>query len=107
MPTPADLRPSPRRALRWHTSLLVVVLLAAAGCSGAADTPSSPRSTQPPSTPSGTAATVPAFDRGRFAAVIPVPGAASTTVAVGMLWVRKGAGTVVRVDPTTNRVVGT
>ena len=47
MPTPANLRPSPRRAPRWHTSLVVVVLLAAAACSGTADTPSTPRSTQP------------------------------------------------------------
>jgi YVTN family beta-propeller protein len=103
MAGPATLRP-PRGAPRWQT-LAVALLLAAAGCSGAADTPSSPRSTQPPSTPSGTA-TVPAFDRGRFAAVIPVPGAASMTVADGMLWVRKGAGTVIRVDPERNRVAG-
>jgi DNA-binding beta-propeller fold protein YncE len=87
--------------------LAVAVLLAAAGCSGAADTPSTPRSIQPPPAPTDTAATVPAFDRGRFAAVIPVPGAASMTVADGMLWVLQGAGTVVRLDPATNRVVGT
>jgi len=49
---------------------------------------------------------VPAFDRGRFAAVIPLPGAGPMTVAAGRLWVLKGAGTVVRVDPATNRVVG-
>lgn len=49
---------------------------------------------------------MPAFDRSRFAAVIPLPGAATMTVADGMLWVLKGAGTVVRVDPATNRVVG-
>jgi YVTN family beta-propeller protein len=48
---------------------------------------------------------VPAFDRGRFAAVIPVPGAAGMTVADGVLWVL-AAGTVVRVDPESNRVVG-
>jgi YVTN family beta-propeller protein len=91
---------------RWHKVLAVAVLLAAAGCSGAADTPGSSRSTQPPPAPSDTGATVPAFDRGRFAAVIPVPGAASMTVADGRLWVLTGAGTVVRVDPATNRVVG-
>ena len=106
MAGPATLRPPPPCAPRWHRMLAVAVLLAAAGCSGAADTPSSPPSTPPPPTPTGTAATVPAFDRGRLAAVIPVPGAASMTVADGMLWVRKGAGTVVRVAPTTNRVVG-
>jgi YVTN family beta-propeller protein len=105
MAGPATLRPPPPSAPRWQT-LAVALLLAAAGCSGADDTPSSPRSTQPPPTPSGTAATVPAFDRDRFAAVIPVPGAASMTVADGMLWVLKGAGTVVRIDPATNAVVG-
>jgi hypothetical protein len=56
--------------------------------------------------PTGAGASVPAFDRGRFAAVIPVPGAASMTVADGRLWVLKGAGTVVGVDPSTNGVVG-
>jgi DNA-binding beta-propeller fold protein YncE len=104
MPAPASLRPSARRAPRWHKLVVVAVLLAAAGCSGAADTPSSPTSTPPPPTPTGT--TVPAFDRGRFAAVIPLPGAASMTVADGRLWVLKGAGTVVRIDPATNAVVG-
>src|SRR5829696_7262241 len=63
MPAPASLRPSPRGAPRWHKLVVVAVLLAAAGCSGAADTPSSPRSTRPPPTPTGT--TVPALDRGR------------------------------------------
>jgi DNA-binding beta-propeller fold protein YncE len=106
MAGPATLRPPPPCAPRWHRMLAVAVLLAAAGCSGAADTPSTPRSTQPPPTPTGAGASVPAFDRGRLAAVIPIPGAASMTVADGMLWVRKGAGTVVRVDPATNRVVG-
>jgi YVTN family beta-propeller protein len=100
MPTPADLRP-PLRAPHWHTALLVAVLLAAAAC---ADAPSSPRSTQPPSTPSGT--TVPAFARDRFAAVIPVPGAGSLAVAGGKVWVLRAAGTVVRIDPATNAVVG-
>jgi YVTN family beta-propeller protein len=105
MPAPASLRPSARRAPRWHELVAVAVLLAAAGCTGAADTPSSPRSAPPPPTPTPTT-TVPAFDRGRFAAVIPLPGAATMTVADGMLWVLKGAGRVVRVDPATNRVVG-
>jgi DNA-binding beta-propeller fold protein YncE len=105
MAGPATLRPPPSCAPRWQR-LVVAVLLAAAGCSGATDTPSSPRSTQPPPTPTGAGASVPAFDRGRFTAVIPVPGAASMTVADGRLWVRKGVGTVVRVAPTTNRVVG-
>jgi YVTN family beta-propeller protein len=104
MAGPATLRPPPPRAPRWHRMLAVVVLLAATGCSGAADSPSSSRSTQPP--PAPTSATVPTFDRSRFAAVIPLPSAASMTLADGMLWVRKGAGTVVRVDPATNQVVG-
>jgi DNA-binding beta-propeller fold protein YncE len=104
MPAPASLRPSARRAPRWYTLVVVAVLLAAGGCSGATDIPSSPVSTLPPPMP--TDSTVPTFDRGRFAAVIPLPGAATMTVADGMLWVLKGAGTVVRVDPATNRVVG-
>jgi hypothetical protein len=85
MPIPANLRPSPLRAPRWHKTLVVAVLLAAAACADVADTPSTPRSTQPPSTPTGTGVTVPAFDRGRFAAVIPLPGAGSLTVADGVL----------------------
>ncbi|HEX6675492.1 MAG TPA: hypothetical protein VF486_10745 [Actinomycetes bacterium] len=104
MPASADHRPSARRALRWRT-LVVAALLAAAACSHAADGRGTPRSTQPPPTPAG--ATVPAFDRGRFAAVIPLPGAGPMTVADGQLWALKGAGTVVRVDPHTNAVVGT
>jgi YVTN family beta-propeller protein len=100
----ANLRPSPGRTARWHTPLVVAVLLAAAGCSGAGDTPGTPRSTQPPPTPTGTS--VPAFDRGRFAAIIPLSGAGNMTVADGMLWVLDAAGTVIRVDPRTNRVVG-
>ena len=105
MAGPATLRPPPPCAPRWHKMLAVEVLLATAGCSGAADSPSTPRSTQPPAPPTNTGATVPAFDRGRFAAVIPVPGAASMTEADGVLWVL-AAGTVVRVDPESNRVVG-
>jgi YVTN family beta-propeller protein len=107
MAGPATRRPPPPCAPRWQT-LAVAVLLAATGCSGAADTPSTPRSTQPPPapTPTGANASVPAFDRGRFAAIVPVPGAASMTVADGMLWVLTRAGTVVRIDPATNRVVG-
>jgi YVTN family beta-propeller protein len=104
MAGPATLRPPLPCAPRWHTMVVVAVLLAAAGCSGAADTPSTPQSTQPPPTPTST--TVPVFDRGRFAAVIPVPGAASMTVANGMLWVRASDG-VVKIDPATNAVVGT
>jgi DNA-binding beta-propeller fold protein YncE len=104
VPARANLRPSPRRPPRWRTTLVVAVLLAAAGCSGAADAPGSPRSTQPPPAPTGT--TVPAFDRGRFAAVIPVSGAGNMAVADGRLWVLDAAGTVVRVDPESNRVVG-
>jgi DNA-binding beta-propeller fold protein YncE len=84
--------------------LAVAVLLAATGCSGAGDTPSSPRSTRPPPTPTGT--TVPVFDRGRFAAVIPLPGARSMTVGDGILWVLDGSGRVVGIDPGTNVVVG-
>jgi YVTN family beta-propeller protein len=102
MAGPATLRPPPRRVLRWQT-LAVAVLLAVTGCSGAADTPSSPRSTPPPPTPTGT--TVPAFDRGRFAADIPLLGAGTMAVADGVLWVL-ASSTVVRVDPETNTVVG-
>lgn len=103
MPTPANLRPWPHRAPRRHKTLVVAVLLAAAAC---ADARSSPRSTQPPSTPTGTGATVATYDRGRFAAVIPVPGARSLAVADGKVWVLGTSGTVVRLDPRTNAVVG-
>jgi DNA-binding beta-propeller fold protein YncE len=104
MPAPANLRPSPPRPPRWRTTLVAGVLLAAAGCSGTGQAPSTSRSTQPPPTATGT--TVPAFDRGRFAAVIPLPGAGSMTVAHGVLWVLDATGRVVRISPTTNRVVG-
>jgi DNA-binding beta-propeller fold protein YncE len=104
MPTPADLRPSPLRTPRWLKTLVLAVLLAAAACADVTGTPSTPRSTQPPPTPAG--ATVPAFDRGRFAAVIPLPGARSMTVADGILWVLDASGAVVRIDPATNAVVG-
>jgi YVTN family beta-propeller protein len=102
MAGPATLRPPPRRVPRWQT-LAVAVLLAVTGCSGAADTPSSPRSTLPPPTPTGTI--VPAFDRGRFAAAIPLPGAGTMAVADGVLWVL-ASSTVVRIDPETNAAVG-
>jgi YVTN family beta-propeller protein len=84
--------------------VVAAVLLAAAGCSGTGQAPSTPRSTPPPPTP--TASTVAAFDRGRFAAVIPLPGAGPMAVAHGLLWVLDAAGRVVRIDPRTNRVVG-
>ena len=103
---PANLRPSPLGAPRWHKTLVVAVLLAAAACADVADTPSTPRSTQPPPTPTGTGVTVPAFDHGRFAAVIPLPGAGCVTVADGVLWVLDASGTVVRIDPATNAAVG-
>jgi YVTN family beta-propeller protein len=106
MPTPANLRPPARRAPRWQMMLVVAVLVAAAGCSSAADSRSTPRSTQPPPTPSVTSVAVPAFDRGRFAAVIPLPGAASMAVADGTLWVLETAGTVVRIDPAASAAVG-
>ena len=105
MPTPAKLWPSPPGAPRRHKLLVVAVLLAAAACADVADTPSTPRSTQPPPTPTGTGATLPAFDRDRFAAVIPVPGAATMATADRALWVHAG-DTVVRVDPVANAVVG-
>ena len=105
MAGPATLGPPSPCARRWRKLLAVAVLLAAAGCSGAADTPSSPGSTPPPPAPTDAGTTVPAFDRGRFAAVIPLPGARSLAVADGVLWVL-ASGTVVRVDPATNRVVG-
>jgi len=104
MPARADLRPSPGRTPGWHTPLVVAALLAAAGCSGMGDTPSPSTSTRPPPEPSAT--TVPAFDHDRFSAIIPLAGAGNMTVANGMLWVLADAGTVVRVDPRTNRVVG-
>jgi YVTN family beta-propeller protein len=103
MAGPATLRPPPSCAPLWQT-LAVALLLAAAGCAGAAHTPRSPGSAQPPPTPTGT--TLPVFARDRFAAVIPLPGARSMAVADGELWVLTGAGTVVRVDPESNRVVG-
>jgi YVTN family beta-propeller protein len=106
MPAPANRRPSPCRGAPWHRALAVVVLLTAAGCSGSADTPSIPPSTQPPRMATGTGVTVPAFDRGRFAAVIPLPGAGPMTVAHGLLWVLDATGRVVRIDPRTNAVVG-
>jgi DNA-binding beta-propeller fold protein YncE len=105
MAGPATLRPPPPSAPRWHKVVAVAVLLAAAGCSGATDSPSTPRSTHPPAAPTDTGATVPAFDRGRFAAVIPVPGARSLAVADGGLWVLASGG-VVGIDPESNRVVG-
>jgi YVTN family beta-propeller protein len=105
MPAPATLRPPPHRAQRWQT-LAVTVLFAAAGCSGAADTPSSPRSTPPPPTPTSAGAAVPAFDRGRFAATVPLPGASSMAVGEGKLWVLDGSGRVLEIDPRTNAVVG-
>jgi DNA-binding beta-propeller fold protein YncE len=49
---------------------------------------------------------LPAFDRSRFAAILPLSGAGNLAVANGRLWVLTGAGTVVRLDPATNRVVG-
>jgi hypothetical protein len=101
MAGPATLRP-PRRVPRWQT-LAAAVLLTVTGCSGAADTPSSPRSTPPPPTPTGT--TVPAFDRGRFGAAIPLPGAGTMAMADGVLWVL-ASSTVVRIDPETNAAVG-
>jgi YVTN family beta-propeller protein len=104
MPTPAKLRPPARRAPRWQMMLVVAVLVAAAGCSGAADSRSTPRSTQPP--PTAADGTVPAFDRGRFAAVLPLPGAGSMAAADGVLWVLGAAGTVVGIDPVTNAAVG-
>ena len=106
MPTPADLRPSPLCVPRWHQTLLVAVLLAATGCTSVGDTPSTPASTQPPPTPTSTTVTVPVFDRGRFAAVIPLPGAGGMTVVDGKLWVLSASGRVVRLDPATNAVVG-
>ena len=105
MAGPVTLRPPLPCAPRWHKVLAVAVLLAAAGCSGATDSPSPTRSTHPPAAPTDTGATVPAFARGRFAAVIPVPGARSLAVADGVLWVL-ASGTVVRIDPESNRVVG-
>jgi len=105
MPTPASRRPSAHGAPCWRTALVVAVLLAAAGCSGATETSRTSRSTQPQPTPSGTAAAVPAFDRGRFPAVIPLPGASRMATADRALWVH-AAGTVVRIDPATNAAVG-
>ena len=99
----ATLRPPSSCPPRWRM-LAVAVLLAAAGCSGAPHSASSPPSTQPPSTP--TESTLPVFDRSRFAAVIAVPGAASMTVAGGRVWVLGASGAVIGIDPATNAVVG-
>ena len=100
MSGPATLRPLPRRARRWQT-LVLVALVAAAGCSGAADTRSITRSTQAPSATTGTGATVSAFARDRFAAVIPAtPGAVWVTNSGG------GGDSMARIDPKTNRLVG-
>jgi YVTN family beta-propeller protein len=104
MAGPATLRPPPHRVPRWQT-LAIAALLAVTGCSGGADTLSSPRSTPPPPAPTDTGATVPVFDRGRFAAAIPLPGAGTTAVADGVLWVL-ASSTVVRIDPETNAAVG-
>jgi DNA-binding beta-propeller fold protein YncE len=106
MPTLATLRPSLPRAGHWQKTLVLVVLVAAAGCSGAADTRSIPRSTQPRPATTGTGTAVPAFARDRFAAVIPVPGAGSLAVAGGKVWVLGAASAVVGIDPTTNAAVG-
>jgi YVTN family beta-propeller protein len=100
MPTLGTLCSSPPGAPRRHKTLVVAMLLAAVACT---DTTSPSRSIQPPTT--GTGATVPGFDRGRFAAVIPLPGASRMTVADGVLWVQ-AAGTVVRIDPATNAAAG-
>jgi YVTN family beta-propeller protein len=86
--------------------LVVAMLLVAAGCSHATDSRSTPGPTQPSPTPTGAGASVPAFDRGRFAAAIPLPGAGSMTVGHGRLWVLDGSGRVVGIDPRTNAVVG-
>jgi hypothetical protein len=67
---PGHLWSSPPGAPRRHKTLVVAVLPAAAAY---ADPTSTPRSMQPPTTLTGTGATVPGFDRGRFAAVIPFP----------------------------------
>jgi DNA-binding beta-propeller fold protein YncE len=70
-----------------------------------ADTKSTTRSARPPSATT-TGATLPAFARDRFAAVIPVPGAGSLAVAGGKVWVLDASGTVVGIDPVTNAAVG-
>jgi DNA-binding beta-propeller fold protein YncE len=101
---PANRRPSVRRAPRWHETLAVALPLAAAACSGVGGTTSTPPTTQPMPAPTGT--TAPGFDRSRFAAIIPIRGAGRMTVADGQLWVLNASGTVVRVDPRTNAVVG-
>jgi hypothetical protein len=78
---PANLRPSPLRAPRWHKTLVVAVLLAAAACADVADTPSTrdrpsrhlrppaPGSPCPPSTAAGSPRSSPSRrrvrDRGR------------------------------------------
>jgi DNA-binding beta-propeller fold protein YncE len=105
MPARANLRPSSRRTPRRRTTLVVAVLLAAAGCSGAADTPGNPRPTDPAATRTHRhqrARLRPRPVRRRH----PGPGAGNMAVADGKLWVLDAAGTVVRVDPAANRVVG-
>jgi hypothetical protein len=67
VPTPTNPPAVAQSRLTWKQVLLVVVLLAAAACADSANSQSTARSTHPP--PTGT--TVPAFDRGRFAASSP------------------------------------
>ena len=84
--------------------MLVAMLLAAGGCSGAPESAGRPRATQSPSIRTATA--VPKFERSRFAASIPISDAGNLAVADGRLWVLTGVGTVVRIDPVTNALVG-
>src|SRR5919201_3894794 len=109
MPTAASRRPARRRGRRWRGAVVVAVVVATVGCGGATTTPSTSPSIRPPPAPTatrpGAGAVVPAFDRGRFAAVIPLPGARTLTVADGVLWVLEASATVVRIDPRPNAVV--
>ena len=103
MPAVANIRSFALRAPAW--ALIAAVLLGATACSDGRETPSTRRSAQPPAAATSSATPAPAYDRHRFAAFIPVPGATRMAVADGAVWVL-GAGSAVRIDPATNAVTG-
>jgi hypothetical protein len=103
---PANLRPSPLRAPRWHETLVVAVLLAAAACPDVADTPAPrDRPSRHPRPPAQGSPCPPSTAAGSPRS-FPLPGAGCVTVADGVLWVLDASGTVVRIDPATNAAVG-
>jgi len=103
MPAFANIRSFALRAPAW--ALIAAVLVGGTACSDGRDTRSTRRSAQPPPAATRNGTPAPAYDRDRFAAVIPVPGATRMAVADGAVWVL-GAGRVVRIDPATDAVAG-